>query len=141
MAPAETTTTSAEYVSVASPRFTTRRVTSRPDAPVSSFVTWASVSRVTFGSRSAGSTQTTWASDLAPTRHGWPSQVSQRMQRLPRGSASSSMIPSGTWKGRRPSRAQSSCSRWMRGSWLTGECGYGALAGGSVGSTPRSPCT
>src|SRR6266404_2065748 len=46
MAPAEATTTSAEYVSVASPRFTTRRVTSRPDAPVSSFVTWASVSHV-----------------------------------------------------------------------------------------------
>src|SRR5216684_2825209 len=80
MAPAETTTTSAEYVSVASPRFTTRRVTSRPDAPVSSFVTWALVSRVTFGSRSAGSTQTTWASDLAPTRHGWPSQVSRRVR-------------------------------------------------------------
>ena len=41
-----------------------------------------SVSSVTFGCASAGSTQTTWASDLAWSRHGNPSHVSHRMQGL-----------------------------------------------------------
>src|SRR5437016_180970 len=56
------------------------RVTSRPLALVSSRVTRAPVTSRTFGRSSAGSTQITWASDLARTRHGWPSHVPQRMQ-------------------------------------------------------------
>ena len=83
----------------------------------------------------------TSASDLACTRHGNPSQVAQRMHALNAGFASSSMIPYGEWNGCSPTRARSSNSCWMRGSCDTGGKGYGALAGGSVGSSPRVPCT
>ena len=57
------------------------------------------------------------------------------------GSASSSMMPDGEWKGWSPTLVRSSKSRWMRGSCETGGKGYGADAGGSVGSSPRAPCT
>ena len=60
-------------------------VTSRPDALVSRRSTYAPVTSDTFGCCSAGSTQTTCASAFAFTRHGKPSQVSHRMQRLVRG--------------------------------------------------------
>src|SRR5256885_5528279 len=62
---------------------------------------------------SAGSTQQTCASDLAEIKHGWPSHVLQRMQRLVRGSRSSSMMPRGTWNGRseeHTSELQSPCN-------------------------------
>ena len=88
-------------------------------ALVSSRSTLAPVSSVTFGCRSAGSTQSTSASDLARTRQGNPSQVSQRMQGLVCGSRSSSWMPSGTWNGFSPCEARLSLSAWMRGSWLT----------------------
>ena len=66
MAPADTTTMSAEYVSEAPACSTTTPVTSRPDGLVTRRVTRAPVSSVTFGyCASVGSTQTTWASDLA----------------------------------------------------------------------------
>ena len=83
----------------------------------------------------------TSASALAWTMHGKPSQVAQRMQVLKAGLASSSMIPLGEWNGCRSTRVMSSNSRWMRGSWDTGGKGYGAEAGGSVGSSPRMPWT
>ena len=63
------------------------------------------------------------------------------MQALNAGSASSSMMPLGEWNGCRSTRARSSNSRWIRGSWDTGGKAYGAEAGGSVGSSPRIPCT
>ena len=55
--------------------------------------------------------------------------------------ASSSMTPQGAWNGWWPAAARSSESCWMRGSCETAGNGYGALAGGSVGSSPRAPCT
>ncbi len=48
-----------------------------------------------------------------------PSQVLQRMHRLLCGSLSESRTPSGSGKGLSPSLTRSSCSSWMRGSWLT----------------------
>ena len=72
------------------------RVTSRPDGLVSSFSTYALVISDTLARWSAGSTHTTWASDFPCTRHGKPSQVSHRRQRLPCRSCSSSITPSGT---------------------------------------------
>src|SRR5215472_14867230 len=44
--------------------------TSRPETLVSRRSTKVFVKRVTLGKRSAGSTQSVWASDLASTRHG-----------------------------------------------------------------------
>ena len=72
---------------------------------------------VTLDISSAGSTQHTWASDLALRRHEKPSHVAQRMHLLWRGFRSSRMTPSGTWKGCRPSPSRSSARLWMRGSW------------------------
>ena len=46
--------------------------------------------------------RSTSASDLACTRHGKPSQVAHRMHALKAGSASSSMMPHGAWKGCSP---------------------------------------
>ncbi len=56
-------------------------------------------------------------------------------------SASSSTTPHGAWNGWWPARSRSSESCWIRGSWLTAGNGYGALDHGSVGSSPRAPCT
>src|SRR5262249_60484005 len=95
IAPHDTTTMSAEYSSCVPSHFTTTLLTSLPEGFVSSRSTKALVSRVTLGNESAGSTAQTWASDLAWTRHGKPSQVSQRMQALLCGAFSSSMTPSG----------------------------------------------
>src|SRR5437764_12062940 len=118
IAPHETTTTSAEYVSRLPPRSTITLFTSRPDEFVSSLFTSEFVRRVTLECLIASSTHTTCASDFAPTRHEKPSQVLQRMQRLLCGFFSSSMTPTGTWNGFRPERAKSSDSCWMRGSWV-----------------------
>ncbi len=89
----------------------------------------------------AGRTAITSASDLAWTRQANPSQVAHRMQALNAGLASSSITPEGEWKGCSPTAAMSSNSCWMRGSCEIGGKGYGAEAGGSVGSSPRAPCT
>ena len=70
IAPADTTTMSAEYVSACPSRSATTRVTARPRPSVSRRMTRALVRSVTFGYRSAGSTHTTWASALPLTRHG-----------------------------------------------------------------------
>jgi len=120
MAPHDTTTTFPEYVSGTPFRSTCTAVISRPEGLVSRRLTNASVTSVTFGCASAGSTQITWASALAWTRHGKPSQVSHRMQRLVRGSCSSSMRPIGIGNGRCPWRTKPSNIAWMRGSWLIG---------------------
>src|SRR6266478_4646750 len=98
---------------------TTTLFTSQPDESVSKRFTSEFVSRVTLECLIASSMHTTCASDLAPTRQAKPSQVLQRMQRLLCGFFSSSITPTGTWKGFRPERAKSSDSCWMRGSWLT----------------------
>ena len=63
------------------------------------------------------------------------------MHGLYAGFASLSMMPEGEWNGCRPIADMSSKSRWMRGSCETGGKGYGPLDGGSVGSSPRAPCT
>jgi hypothetical protein len=63
------------------------------------------------------------------------------MHALNAGWLSSSITPDGEWKGCSPTAAMSSKSFWMRGSCETGGNGYGADAGGSVGSSPRAPCT
>ena len=116
-------------------------MTVRPLASVSSRIASAPVSSVTFGCSSAGRTASTSASDFACTTHGKPSQSPHRTQRLYGMSLSSSMIPHGAWNGWWPAAARSSASCWMRGSCDTGGNGYGALAGGSVGSSPRAPWT
>src|SRR2546427_12598930 len=110
MAPQETTTTSAEKVSRLPPRSTTTLFTSRPDESVSNRFTSEFVSRVTLECLIASSMQTTCASDFAPTRQAKPSQVLQRIQRLLCGFFSSSITPTGTWKGFSPARAKSSDS-------------------------------
>src|SRR5439155_20454414 len=133
MAPHETTTTFAEYVSGTPFRSTCTVVTSRPDGLVSRRLTKAFVTRVTFGCSRAGSKQITCVSAFDWTRHGTPSQVSHRMQRLRPGFCSSSMRPIGIGNGRYPWRVKPSKIAWMRGSWLIGGWRYGALAGGSVG--------
>ena len=104
-------------------------------------VTSESVHSVTFGCCSAGRTPSTSASALAWTMHGKPSQLSQRMHVLNGMLLSSSITPHGAWNGWWPSFARSSESFWIRGSWETAGNGYGALPGGSVGSSPRAPCT
>ena len=101
-APQETTTRSAVNVSVWPPCSTTTPVTAVPAAFVSSRTASASVSSVTFGCSSAGRTPITSASDLACTRHGKPSQLSQRTHALNGMLASSSRIPHGAWNGCRP---------------------------------------
>ena len=141
MAPADTTTTPAEYSSRPPLRRTITLLTARPDGIVSSRSTKAFVSSVTFGNSSAGSTASTCASAFARTRQGNPSQVPQRMHWLRFGFFSSIWIPKGVWKGFKPERAKSSARCCRRGSWLTAGCGYGSLAYGSVGSSPCSPCT
>ena len=140
-APHATTTTSPANRSSASSRSTTTSVTVVPPSFVSSLTTFEFVSSVTFGCSSAGRTPSTSASDFACTRHGKPSQVAQRMHVLNGVFDSSSRIPQGAWKGWKPLAARSSESCWIRGSCETAGCGYGALAGGSVGSSPRAPCT
>src|SRR6266496_2572329 len=141
IAPQETTTISPQKVSTFPSRSTTTPRTSPPDASVCRRFTSEFVSNVTFGCFTASSMQTTWASDLAPTRQENPSHVPQRMQRLLCGFFSSSMTPTGTWNGFNPACAKSSDNCWIRGSWLTAGQGYGELAEGSVGSSPRLPCT
>ena len=116
-------------------------VTSVPASLVFSRMTSASVHSVTFGCSSAGRTPSTSASDLAWTMHGKPSQLSQRMHVLNGMLLSSSITPQGAWNGWWPSFPRSSESFWIRGSCETAGNGYGALAGGSVGSSPRAPCT
>src|SRR5262244_547145 len=95
IAPQDATTKSAEYSSREPfcPTITLR--ISRPDGLVSSRSTKAFVLRVTFGNLRAGSTAQACASDFAPTRHGKPSQVSQRIQALAWRSRSFSITPSG----------------------------------------------
>ncbi len=98
-APAATATMSDSYTSRPPPRDTTTPVTVRPVGSVSSFTASASTSRVTFGWSRAGRTAMTSASDLAWTRHGYPSHQVHRMHVLLGRSASSSMIPHGAWNG------------------------------------------
>ena len=80
-------------------RETATPVTARPAGSVSSLVTSAPVSSVTLSRPSTGRTAMTSASDLACTRHGYPSHQVHRMQVLRGRSASSSMIPHGAWNG------------------------------------------
>ncbi len=122
-------------------RSTSTPVTAVPALLVSSRSAWVRVSSVTLSCLSAGRTAITSASDFACTRHGKPSQVAQRTQVLLGASPSSSSTPHGAWNGFSPAAARSSESCWMRGSWLTAGNGYGALERGSVGSSPRAPCT
>ncbi len=81
-------------------RSTTTSVTAVPSTFVSSLMTLAFVSSVTFGCSSAGRTPNTSASDLAWTRHGNPSHVGQRMHVLFGMSASFRRMPHGAWNGR-----------------------------------------
>ena len=109
------------------------RLTVRPLASVSRRSTWALVISSTLACSSAGSTQITWASDLALSRQGNPSTRSQRMHLLawvapPRSSWVRS-TPIGRWNGCRPCFSRSSLSCWIRGSCCTGGSWYWALAG------------
>ena len=69
-APAEITTMSPVYTSRSPPRVTTTPVTVRPEGSVSSLVTSAPHTSVTFSRPRTGRTAITSASDLACTRHG-----------------------------------------------------------------------
>ena len=140
-APHETTTMSPVTVSRSPARSTTTPVTAVPAAFVSSRTAMAFVHSSTFACLSAGRTARTSASDLACTRHGKPSQVAQRTHALFGMSSSPSITPQGAWNGWWPAASRSSESCWIRGSWLTAGYGYGALARGSVGSSPRAPWT
>ena len=121
------------------------RVTVRPVGSVSSRWTCAFVTISTFSCSSAGSTQITCASDLAPIRQGKPSTRSHRMQTLLRVAFPSESCvrstPIGRWNGCRPCFSMSSLSCWMRGECSTGACAYCALAAPSVGSSPCRPRT
>ena len=128
-------------VSVAPSRSTTTPVTAFPSRFVSSLEAFAFVNSVTFSYLSAGRTPSTSASALACSGQGKPSQLAQRTQVLYGGFCSSSRIPHGAWKGWYPAAASWSESCWIRGSCDTAGWGYGALAGGSVGSSPLAPCT
>jgi hypothetical protein len=64
-----------------------------------------------------------------------PSHVAHRAHALCGMSSSVRMTPQGAWNGWWPAAARSSESCWIRGSWLPAVNGYGALAGGSVGSS------
>src|SRR5262245_60846594 len=99
IAPHELTMTSAEYATCSPLCSTMTLVISRPEVLVSRRETYALVNSSTLGCSSAGMTQTTCASALACTRHGNPSHVSQRIQRLFRGTCSLSMMPMGIGKG------------------------------------------
>ena len=76
----------------------------------------------------------------APRRGSRRSSCSAR-RRCRACSTRASRIPHGAWNGWWPAASRSSASCWIRGSCETGGNGYGALAGGSVGSSPRAPCT
>ena len=128
-------------VSASPARSTVTPVTAVPSALVSNRTASESIHSSTLGCSIAGRTPSTSASDLAWTMHGKPSQLLQRMHALNGMFCSSSITPQGAWNGWWPCAAKSSASFWMRGSWLTAGNGYGALAGGSVGSSPRAPCT
>lgn len=121
---ATTTMSAANPVVVPSVSSATTRVTVRPVGSVSSRRTSALVIIVTLSCSRAGSTQITWASDLAPSRQGKPSTRSQRMQALVRVARPSSswvrFTPMGRWKGCSPCFSRSSLSCWMRGSCSTG---------------------
>src|SRR5207244_11705072 len=78
MAPQETTTRSAEYVSRLPLRSTSTLFISRPDESVYSRFTSEFISRVTFGFLIASSTHPTCESDLAPPLQSNPSQVLER---------------------------------------------------------------
>ena len=140
-APHAATTMSAAKLSVWPSRSTTTAETSFPEPFVSSLTTLAFVSSVTFGCSSAGRTPSTSASDFACTRQGNPSQVVQRMQWLYGRFVSVSLTPHGAWNGWWPAASRSSESCWIRGSCVSAGNGYGALDGGSVGSSPRAPWT
>ena len=116
-------------------------MTSVPASFVSSLTAFALVLSSTFGCSSAGRTPSTSASDFPCTAQGKPSQFMQRTQALYGMFDSTSRIPHGAWNGWWPAAARSSESCWIRGSCETGGNGYGPLAGGSVGSSPRAPCT
>ncbi len=141
MAPPATTTTSAEYVSVAPSRSTTTRSTVRPVGPVSSRVTSVLVSRLTLGYRRAGWTAITAASALPLVGQAYPSQVAHRMHADCHGADSSMRMPLGSGNGCSPAPVRSADSWAIRGSWLIAGNGYGESSGGSVGSRPRVPCT
>ena len=85
-------------------------VISRPLALVSSLRAFALVISVTFGHFSAGSTQTTWASLLALTRQGNPSQVLQRRHAALARTRLVQHDAEGHVKRVQPDRARSSCS-------------------------------
>ena len=107
-----------------SSRSVTTPVTLRPESSVSKRCTLAPVINVTLSLDSTGSTQMTWASDLAFSTHGKPSTRSQRMHTLVcaarPGSTSWRLTPIGRWKGCSPSFSRSSLNCWMRGSCDTG---------------------
>ena len=140
-APQARTTIPPAYRSVPPSRSTTTSVTAVPASLVSSFTTLLLVSSVTFGCSSAGRTPSTSASDFPCTAHGKPSQFWHRTQALCGMSFSASRMPHGAWNGWNPAAARSSDSCCIRGSCETAGNGYGALAGGSVGSSPRAPWT
>ncbi len=85
----------AVYVSGCPPRRATTSVIAVPAALVFSLTTWVLVTSVTFEWARAGRTASTSASDFAWTRHGKPSQSSQRTQALHGMFASFSMMPHG----------------------------------------------
>ena len=140
-APHETTMISPANVSSRPSTLATTLVTAVPLSLLCSRTASAPVSSVTFGCSIAGRTPITSASAFACTRQGNPSQLSQRTHLLNGMFDSPSMIPQGAWNGCSPALAKSSESCWIRGSCDTGGNGYSALAGGSVGSSPCTPCT
>ena len=83
----------------------------------------------------------TSASDLACTRHGYPSHQAHRMQSLAGRRASSSRMPHGAWNGWYPPACRSLASCWIRGSCDTAGHGYCFDQCPSVGSSPCAPCT
>ncbi len=138
IAPAERMKSGARICSVTPACSTSAATIFRPLSSVTSRFTRLPLWRVTLGWRSTGSMRQVSPSLLAPHWHGKASQVLQRVHFAP---GSPRSMASGMGKGWSPCRFRPSNTHCITGSCGTAGCGYGPERGGSVGSTPASPCT
>ena len=135
-APADRTATPASTTSGSPSTSPISRVT-RPAASTSSERMRAPVRSRTLPPASAGPSAQVSASDLAPSRHGKPSQVWQRTQ-VPPGRRS---MPIDVLAGCRPCDSSRAIVSRMYGSCGSGGYGKGLLRQGSDGSSPVVPWT
>ena len=136
-APADTTNRRPCTVTGPSGPTPTASTTRRPEPSVTSRSTRTPVANRADPVASAGSMARTSASDLAPTRHGNPSQVAHR-RHAPPGRRST---PIAVEDGLTPAARSRSTIAATYGSCGSAAYGKGVLRHGSVGSSPVVPCT